>query len=167
MFVFVKVASAICFDLNFDEMRERYEKLNVDVILFSSAYHGGLEQSKWAYSCRSFFVCSYYYRTAASEIRNPLGDVIAATTNYFNYAVATINLDQKLVHLDYNWGKLVELKKKYGDDVSISDPGKIGAVMITSEKEGVSADDMIKEFKMDLLDDYFNKSRDRRIKALK
>lgn len=163
---FGSVALAICFDLNFDEMRVRYEKLKPDIILFSSAYHGGLEQSKWAYSCRSFFVCSFYYRTGPSEIRNPLGEVVGSTTNYFNYAVASVNLDRKLVHLDYNWEKLVALKKKYGDEVIINDPGKLGVVMITSEKQGVSAEDMIKEFGIKTVDDYFNRSREQRIKHL-
>ena len=163
---FGRVAATICFDLNFDEMREQYEKLNLDIILYSSAYHGGLEQSKWAYSCRSFFVCSFYYHSAPSEIRNPLGEVVSSTTNYFNYAIATINLDRKLVHLDYNWEKLVALKKKYGDEVTINDPGKLGCVMITSEKKGVSALDMTKEFKIELLDDYFNDSRHQRTKYL-
>lgn len=163
---FGRVAATICFDLNFDELREQYEKLNLDIILYSSAYHGGLEQSKWAYSCRSFFVCSFYYHNAPSEIRNPLGEVVSSTTNYFNYAITTINLDRKLVHLDYNWEKLIALKKKYGDEVTINDPGKLGCVMITSEKKGVTADDMIKEFKIEPLDDYFNDSRQQRTKYL-
>jgi predicted amidohydrolase len=163
---FGRVACAICFDLNFDELRERYALLKPDIILFPSMYHGGLEQSKWAYSCRSFFVCAYGFLTGPSEIRNPLGEVVATSTNYFNYAVATINLDRKLVHLDNNWGKLVELKKKYGNEVIITDPGKLGVVMITSEKAGISTDDMVKEFKIELLDDYFNRSRQQRLKQL-
>ena len=163
---FGRVACAICFDLNFDELRERYALLKPDIILFPSMYHGGLEQSKWAYSCRSFFVCAHGFLTAPSEIRNPLGEVIASSTNYFNYAVATINLDRKLVHLDNNWEKLVELKKKYGKEVTITDPGKIGAVMITSETAQVSADDMVKEFNIELLDDYLNRSRNTRLNQL-
>lgn len=164
---FGKVACVICFDLNFDELRERYEKLHPDIILFSSMYHGGLEQAKWAYSCKSFFVCSYGFTTAPSEIRNPLGEVIAASTNYYNYAVATINLDRMLVHLDDNWTKLVELKKKYGKEVTIHDPGLVGSVLITSEKEGVSAVEMIKEFKMEITEDYLNRSRQVRADQIK
>ncbi len=163
---FGRVACVICFDLNFDELRERYALLKPDIILFSSMYHGGLEQSKWAYSCRAFFVCACGFLTAPSEIRDPLGEIVASSTNYFNYAVATINLDRKLVHLDHNWEKLVELKKKYGKEVTITDPGKIGAVMITSEKADVSADDMVKEFNIELLDDYFNRSRQVRLNQL-
>ena len=164
---FGRVACVICFDLNFDELRNRYAPLKPDVMLFLSKYHGGLEQSKWAYACRSYFVCSYGFLTAPSEIRNPLGEVVATSTNYFNYAVATINLDRKLVHLDYNWEKLDALKKKYGKEVTITDPGRLGAVMITSEKEGVSAGDMIKEFNIELLDDYFDRTRQQRMELIK
>jgi predicted amidohydrolase len=163
---FGRVACAICFDLNFDELRVRYEALKPDIFLFPSMYHGGLEQSKWAYALRSFFVCSFGFLTAPSEIRNPLGDVVASSTNYYNYAVATVNLDRKLAHLDHNWEKLAALKKKYGKEVIVTDPGRLGVVMITSEKDGVSADDMIKEFNIELVDEYFNRSRQHRIEQL-
>ncbi|MCK5269210.1 MAG: carbon-nitrogen hydrolase family protein, partial [Sedimentisphaerales bacterium] len=38
---FGRVAFAICFDLNFDEIRLKYVKAKPDLILFSSMYHGG------------------------------------------------------------------------------------------------------------------------------
>ena len=55
---FGTVACAICFDLNFQELLEKFQKIKPDIILFSSMYHGGLVQSYWAYSCRAFFVGS-------------------------------------------------------------------------------------------------------------
>ena len=163
---FGRVACAICFDLNFDELRERYAVLKPDIILFPSMYHGGLEQNKWAYSCQSYFACAYGFLTAPSEIRDPLGEVIASSTNHYNYAVATINLDRKLVHLDYNMEKLTDLKKKYGDQVIITDYGKTGVVMISSEHRSINVDDMIKEFDIELLDSYFNRSRQMRLQQL-
>lgn len=163
---FGTVAGVICFDLNFDELKHKYAALKPDILLFSSMYHGGLVQAQWAYSCRSFFVCSYGRTSAPSEIRNPLGEVVAASTNYYNYAVATINLDRQMVHLDNHWGKLTELKKKYGDKVIITDPGRLGPVLITSEHETVTANDMVKEFGFELLDSYFERSRQVRLQKL-
>ena len=156
---FGRVAYAICFDLNFDELRQRYAEQNPDLILFSSLYHGGLVQANWAYSCRAFFVGSIGIRNLPSEIRNPMGKVVASSTNYFHFIVGTVNLDYCIAHLDYNWAKLKELKDKYGKDVIISDPGEIGAVMITSELEGLSAKEMATEFDITLLDEYLNNSR--------
>lgn len=152
---FGRVAMAICFDLNFDQLRLKYVKGKPDLIIFSSMYHGGLMQPFWAYSCRCHFVGAIADKATPSEIRNPLGHVVASTTNYFDFAVATVNLDCALVHLDYNWDRLRKLKAKYGPKVKITDPSCLGAVLVSSEHPKVSVDQMIKEFEIELLDDYF------------
>jgi len=155
---FGTIACAICFDLNFKELLDRYAVQNPDVILFSSMYHGGQMQANWAYTCRSFFIGSIGNRKVPSEIRNPQGEVIKTSTEYFDFAVATINLDTEIAHLDFNWEKLEKLKEKYGTDVTISDPGKLGSVLITSEHKSISAMEMLKEFDIELLDNYLNRS---------
>ena len=159
---FGRVAIAICYDLNFDELRMRYVKEKPDLILFSSMYHGGVAQSIWAYSCRAYFVGSVY-RPTPSEIRNPMGQVVASSTNYFDFAVARINLDCELVHLDYNLPKLTALKEKYGTGVTVSDPGELASVLVTSEESKITADGMIKEFGIEILDDYLNRAREFRL----
>lgn len=149
---FGRVAFAICFDLNFDELRLKYVQAQPDLILFSSMYHGGLMQAYWAYSCRAHFVGAI--AGLPCEIRNPLGEVVASNTNYFDYVVADVNLDCRLAHLDYNWSRLRALKSKYGPQVKITDPGFLGSVLITSEDEKTTADEMIREFQIERLDDY-------------
>jgi hypothetical protein len=160
---FGRVAVAICYDLNFDELRLKYVKEKPDLIIFSSMYHGGVAQSTWAYSCRAWFVGSVY-RATPSEIRNPMGEAVASSTNYFDYAIARINLDSRLVHLDYNWEKLSDLKAKYGRAVTISDPGELASVLVTSNDPKVSVDQMIKESGIELLDDYLDRARAFRLK---
>ncbi len=159
---FGRVVFAICFDLNFDELRERYAEQKPDIILFPSMYHGGLVQANWAYSCRAFFVGSIGIRHLPSEIRNPLGKVVSTSTNYFHFTVGTVNLDYCLVHLDNNWARLEAMKEKYGEKVTIYDPGEIGSVMITSESDVVSATEMAKEFEITLLNEYLDNSREYR-----
>ncbi len=154
---FGRIALAICFDLNFDRLREQVASSKPDLILFCSYYHGGLMQAYWAYSCRSHFVGSIR-RMAPSEIRNPLGNVVATTTNYFDYTVAEVNLDCELAHLDYNWGRFRALKKKYGPAVTISDPGLLGSVLITSSHETVGVQAMLDEFEVERLDDYMERA---------
>jgi hypothetical protein len=116
----------------------------------------------WAYTCRAYFIGAVYRQTP-SEIRNPMGEVVASSTNYFDFAVARINLDCELVHLDYNWEKLTALKAKYGTSVTISDPGELASVLITSEDSKIPVDQMIKEFGIERLDDYLNRARNFRL----
>ncbi len=161
---FGRVAFAICFDLNFDELRAKYVEARPDLILFPSMYHGGLMQAYWAYSCRSHFVAAV--AGLPCEIYNPLGQVVASSTNYFDFVVATVNLDCRLVHLDYNWGRLKAMKDKYGPQVKITDPGRLGAVLVSSQSKDITADDMIKEFKIELLDDYMKRALQHRHQSL-
>ena len=122
---FGKVGCLICFDLNFDELRRRYAHKKPDLLVFSSMFHGGdVMQSYWAYSCRCHFVSAV--AGLPSQIRNPFGEVIASSTNYRDYAIATVNLDCCLAHYDYNGDKLSALKAKFGRKVDIHDPGEWG-----------------------------------------
>lgn len=131
-----------------------------DLILFPSMYHGGLMQSYWAYSCRAFFVAPV--AGWPSAIVTPVGQEIATTTNYFDFVTATINLDACVVHLDYNWKRLRDLKTKYGPSVTISDPGFLGSVLVSSEIDRVSVHELIREFEVETLDEYFARSRQHR-----
>ena len=149
---FGRVAFAICFDLNFDELRLKYVKAKPDLIVFCSMYHGGLMQSYWAYSCRAHLVAAVAGQPC--QIRNPLGEVVASSTNYFHRVVADVNLDCALAHLDYNWSRLRALKKAYGPNVQITDPGFLGCVLIASEDEKTTVDEMIEQFDIERLDDY-------------
>ena len=154
---FGKVSCAICFDLNFDELRRKYEEQKPEVILFSSMYHGGLVQNEWAYHCRSYFAGAV--AGLPCNVINPLGETIAHSTNYNRFITAVINLDYQMLYLDFNWDKLKAAKEKYGSAIKISDPGFIGAVMLTSESDEFSSKDVVEEFDMELLDDYFARSR--------
>lgn len=157
---FGSVAPAICFDLNFMEMLERVAAKRPKLILFASAYHGGLMQGVWAYFCRSYFVGAF--GNGANDILNPLGSKIAHSTNYFPRISARINLDYEVIHLDENWGKLAAVKAKYGPKVTIYDPGHVGAVLLTSEMKDISAADIVREFKIERWDEYYKRSVDRR-----
>ncbi|HOJ10615.1 MAG TPA: carbon-nitrogen hydrolase family protein [Clostridiales bacterium] len=153
---FGRVACAICFDLNFDELRLRYVKAKPDIILFSSMYHGGLMQNYWAYSCRSYFAGCV--AGLQNTIISPVGEIIASSTNYHDFVTAMVNLDYCVVHLDYNWEKLKRIKAKYGPKVKLTDPGYLGSVMLSSETDEFTISDITKEFEIELLDDYMRRA---------
>ena len=157
---FGRVGCAICFDLNFDELRRRYAEQRPDLILFTSMYHGGLMQKYWAYSCRAHLAGAV--AGLPSAVICPVGEVLASTTNYYDYVTTTVNLDCCVVHLDQNWERLDALKRKYGPEVSIFDPGLLAPVLITSESESRTVEEMVAEFEIELLDDYLDRSRQAR-----
>lgn len=154
---FGKLACVICFDLNFDELRLKYVAQQPDLIVFSSMYHGGLMQAYWAYSCRAHFVGAVC--NLPCEIISPDGRKLAKSTNYFSHVTSAINLDCKLVHLDYNWEKLDAMRAKYGRKVKVIDPGQLGSVLVSSECDEFSVNDLIKEFNIETLDQYMKRAQ--------
>jgi predicted amidohydrolase len=153
---FGSVGFAICFDLNFEELCEHYAKAKPDVIAFCSMYHGGLMQRYWAYACRAHLVGAI--GGVGGFVISPVGEYVASSTNYFNYTSTIINLDSMVVHLDYNWQRINAMRAKYGTAVSIFDPGFLGAVLISSESDKFTVQDLKAEFEMESLDEYLKRT---------
>jgi len=153
---FGRVACAICFDLNFDALRLHYARLKPDLVVFCSVYHGGLMQQYWAYSCRAHLVSAV--SGLPGHVISPVGRVLASTTNYHDFVTVGVNLDCCVVHLDCNSDALRNLKRAYGEKVTIFDPGLLGSVLVTSEAEDKTACEMLGEFGVEQVDDYFARS---------
>ena len=153
---FGRVGAAICFDLNFPQILQLYKEKKPEIMLFPSMYHGSFMQNFWAYGLRSYFVSAV--AGLESAIINPVGEKITRSTNYFKYITENINLDYQVVHLDYNLKALAAAREKYGSKVKVFDPGYLGAVLITSETDEFTVGDIIDEFGIKLLDEYFEES---------
>lgn len=154
---FGTLSCAICFDLNFEEILAKTRANRPDLVVFCSQYHGGIMQQLWAYQCRAHFVGAIA-GNAPSAVINPLGEIVAQSTNYQDWVTARVNLDCSVVHLDYNREKLAAARKKYGPGLVVHDPGLLGAVLLSSEMDGVSARDVVKEFQIELWDDYYERA---------
>jgi hypothetical protein len=157
---FGRVATAICFDLNFDELRQHYAKAKPDLIVFPSMYHGGAMQNYWAYSCRSYFVGAI--AGLPCTIVTPLGEVAAHSTNYYPFITTRVNLDYAVLHIDENGEHFLKIKQKYGSKVNIHDPGFLGCVLLTCESDDLKVKDIMDEFGLELMDDYFYRAEEAR-----
>ncbi len=153
---FGNVASAICFDLNFDELLNKYIPQKPDLTVFCSMYHGGLRQAQWAYSTQSHFVGAIC--GLQSTILDPCGDIIAASTNYTDNVSATVNLDCKLCHLDENRQRFAAAKAKYKKALTVKIPSYIGVALLTCNDPDITVNDIINEFEIETLDHYFGRN---------
>ncbi|MEI8248364.1 MAG: carbon-nitrogen hydrolase family protein [Lentisphaerota bacterium] len=153
-----RLGGIICFDLNFENVRKQYVELKPDIMVFPSMHHGGLTQQIWPYECRSFFVSALPFH--GGGILDPYGQPLSLTDCHKSVAMAKVNLDRVMVHLDYNREKFADIEKKYGDEVCIDIPLNIGSALIYSQTEKRTAMDIAREYGLEQLDDYFNRSLD-------
>lgn len=158
---FGRVAAVICFDLNFEEVRAQVEAGAPDIILFSSAYHGGLMQNYWAYSCQAWLAAAVH-PPAPSGVVAPTGEVVAQSSNYRHQVVCSVNLDSRLVHIDRNERMFGPVKRRYGPDVRIHDPGLTGSVLLSAESDDLAVDDVMREYGIEPLRAYWARVRSHR-----
>jgi len=159
---FGRVGCAICFDLNYRELRERYAAQSPDLIVFCSMLHGSLMQQSWAYDCRAYFAGAIG-NGQRSRVLNPMGETIVSTSNLFNHATCRINLDYAVVHTEghhnFHLPKLIKAKQKYGDLLRVNSPEGFDAVLLTYEGTDRTLRDVMNEFDIVDMDEYLNSCR--------
>jgi predicted amidohydrolase len=151
-----RLGGLICFDLNYDNVLAGYRRLKPDILAFASMYHGGLMQQVFAYQCRSFFASALQFNGCG--ILDPFGREVKVTDCYTSIARATVDLDRVMVHLDFNRDKFPDIERKYGREVTVDIPPNLGPALITSRSDKRSADDLVREFGLETLDAYLERS---------
>jgi len=156
---FGRVGAVICFDLNFEELRAKYKKLKPDLMLFQSLFGGGLMRQFYAFDVRSYFVSSCGYYGLPCSVISPLGEIIRQATEDNTYIVEDINLDYAVCHGDFNQAAVANVREKYGDQVTIRDPGQIGVQLHSYEGSDKTMPDIFRECNVEFADDYFVRAR--------
>jgi predicted amidohydrolase len=153
---FGKIGVAICFDLNFEDVIKGLADNGAELIFFPSMYPGGLQLKMWAFKYAIYFVSAL--TNEGSVIVDPLGRVLAVSSVYSPVICKTINLDYKVIHIDYHYDKMDSIKRKYGAKVEIEVSRPEGIFLLTSNLEDLNVDNIINEFQLDTREEYFQKS---------
>jgi len=158
-----RIGMAICYDLNFPDVREGLGSAGAEMIFFSSAYRGGLQLRIWAFELGVYVISAIL--AELGQIIDQSGTVLAEAT-YEALIARRINLDRRLLHMDYNWDKMDPILAKYGTDVSFEYFTREACFTIASERDGLSVDDVIAEFGLERRADYFRRANEVRRAAL-
>ena len=147
-----RIGFAICYDLNFPELRLAYQELAPDVILFCSMFRGGLQTRWWAYETRAHFVSSVF--DPSSRIINPVGRILREITGFTRQMTATLELDCGVFHLDGNGAKLEQLRRKWGRQLEIDFVEAEGLMLLSAIGQTPLAT-IVADLELEPLADYF------------
>jgi len=152
-----RIGGVICFDLNYDELRDGYHNLKPDILVFSSMFHGDHLQCNWAYQCRAFLASAC--KDSSSDIVDPLGRVVASVNYHGRIVRSRVNLDRFIMHQDYNCESFADIRRKYKDEIKIDYNPILGVAVLYSESPERSATEIADEFDLVELDDYLEDSK--------
>lgn len=153
-----KLGGAICFDLNFDELRDQYTELKPSILCFASWYNAGLPVlSNWAFRTHSFLVTSVV--DVPCRILDPLGRVLDTCNGYKGIVHARINLDYFALHGDFNMDKFDAIRREYGKAVVLDYDSDLGRGILYSVSPKITAAEIAKKYSLVSIFDYLKDSR--------
>ena len=161
---FGRIGALICFDLNFPELLAEYKSKNVELLCFLSMFRGGRMIPAVALENQCFFASAVPAENGV--IVDPLGRTVAESSDYARIIFARLNLDSRVVHIDYNADRVARMKQKYGPQVEVVTASPEAVYWLNSLHPDKSIQEMIEEFQIETRDDYLNRSRAEREKRL-
>ena len=155
---FGRIAMLTCFDANFDEVWQEVARKGAEIVFWPSAYGGGLPLGGYA-------AIHNYYIVAVGEgnMIDPFGKTIAPVEKPLpKQFIATLDLDLTIVHKDFT-GKAVAklLAEQRGKVELLPSPGNMeGWYVLRAVAPGVRVRDLCKQYKIETLREYRQRSRD-------
>lgn len=154
---FGRIGALVCFDLNFEELLAEYKRQGAELLCFLSAFRGGAMVPSIAMRNQCFIASAVPNENG--QIVDPLGRVLAESSQYGRTIFARINLDSQIVHIDYNADRVRRLKEAYGPQVKIETASPEAVYFLSSLHPDRSIEEMIEEFEIEKLDEYLDRSR--------
>jgi predicted amidohydrolase len=113
---FGRVGLAICFDLGWPEHWASLAQRGAEVVVWPSVYDGGFPLRVHAWS--HFYHVVSASRAEHSRIIDVTGEVLASTSRWSRLAVATIDLEKEVFHVDHQQAALLRIQRELGARVT-------------------------------------------------
>ena len=153
---FGRISILTCFDLNFAELWQQVELLDVDIVFWPSAYGGGSPLNAYA-------MAHNYYVVPVGE-----GNIIDLTGKTIEAVdkprpqqfIATLDLDRTLVHTNFNEEKVEKLLAEHPGEVEQEHFYPMESwYLLRSTKPQVRVRDLCRQYQIETLRKYRHRSR--------
>jgi len=156
---FGRISILTCFDLNYPELWQKCDDLDVDIVFWPSAYGGGSPLNAMA-------ILYHYYivPVGAGNIIDITGktcpDIEKPRDKQF---IAALDLDRAFAHHDFNREKVDKMLKEHAGEIEVqrnlSEEDLAPWWLFKAMKPGISARKLLKEYKIETLREYQHRSR--------
>ncbi|MEW6357935.1 MAG: carbon-nitrogen hydrolase family protein [Planctomycetota bacterium] len=156
---FGRVGMATCFDANFPEVWKRLANQDAELVIFSSAYSAGATLLAPALTHHYYIVSST--RCPDCVVCDITGEpILYRKDDNVNITRVTLDLDRGIYHQNFNTEKRDRLLKEHPEDVMMETWFRREEwFVLKAKRPGVSARGLARQYGMEELRDYQNRSR--------
>ena len=159
-----RVGISICFDLGWPDLFQSLAERGAEVVLWLSAYDGGFSLRTYAWKHQLYVVSAV--RSTRSRIVDRTGDVLAVTSWFTHWASATLRMDRRILHNDYNAPRMPDVLARHGAEVNVSSYEEEAYLTLEPARPGVDVDELMRREGLETWAEYFSRSRIVRDRAL-
>jgi len=156
---FGRVGMAICFDANFPEVWKRLAEKGAELVIWPSAYSAGTTLQAHALVNHFYIVTSTLCRDCI--VYDITGEeILYEKSKDINVSRITLDLDRGIYHQNFNIAKRDKLLKERGQDVMQAKwMDREQWFVLQAKRPGVSARALARQYGLEELRDYVNRSR--------
>ena len=169
----VRVGAAVCFDVNYPQVAAELERQRARIVFWPSMFWGGQLLQHWALRYGFYIVVAFSPESAVIDMSGRYLVQQGAETPQVRggrlppWAVADVNVEREVFHLDYNQDKFQALRARYGPDIDIEVHQPEAFFLLASRRVGLSVAEIAKEFHLETLRDYLARSAQQREEHLR
>jgi len=156
---FGRIGVALCFDINFPEVWRSLADQGAELVLWPSAYSAGTSLQAHALNHHYYVVSSTSSRDCA--VYDITGELILyQKSKDINATHITLDLDRGIYHNDLNIPKRNKLLAEHPEEVQLAEHlDREGWFVLEARRPGVSARALARQYGLEELRDYINRSR--------
>jgi hypothetical protein len=153
---FGRIAILTCFDLNFAELWSEAERKGAEIVFWPSAYGGGRPLNGYA-AIHNYYIVAVGAGNMIDLLGNTIEDAQQPKPRLF---ITTLDLDQTLVHYDFNSEKVKKLLAEHKGEVELEKSFDAESWhLLRAVKPGVRVRDLCRQYQIETLRDYRQRSR--------
>jgi len=153
---FGRISILTCFDLNFAELWQQADDLDVDVVFWPSAYGGGCPLNAYA-TLYGYYIVPVGAGNIIDVTGRTLKDVEKPRPNQF---AATLDLDRTFIHTNFTTEKVKKLLAEHRGGVEQEHFYSMESwYLLRSVKPGLRVRDLCKQYGIETLREYRHRSR--------
>lgn len=155
---FGRIAMLTCFDANYDELWREAKDKGAEIVLWPSAYGGGLPLHGYA-MIHNYFIVAAGWGNIIDIMGKNVESIEKPMPNQF---IATLDLDLTIVHRDFNDKKVAKLLEEQKGKVELLPiPGDMeGWYVLQAVAPGVQVRELCKKYNIETLQEYRRRSRE-------
>lgn len=156
---FGKLGMAICFDANFPEVWKGLADNGAELVVWPSAYSAATTLQAHAL-VNHFAIITSTHTTDCIVYDIDGSEMLYEKSDDVNISRFTLDLDRGIYHENFNLDRLAKLLAEHPDDVEVEKHHlREQWIILRSKRPGVSARALAREYGLEELRDYINRSR--------